>query len=89
MFKLLIECTKDIDTLQINFSDGTSVVTSKDDNQEKSHKSTKSIKNNETKKDYLNTDEDFSVKQEIIQKPDIPDINRPPKVSDELQNLDF
>jgi len=32
MFKLNIECTKDIDELHINFSDGSSVVTTGGDN---------------------------------------------------------
>lgn len=31
-FRLLIECSKDIDELHINFSDGTSSIVSKDDN---------------------------------------------------------
>lgn len=40
-FKLLIECSKDIDELHINFSDGTSTVTTKDGTeiQGKKHKS--------------------------------------------------
>ena len=38
MFKLLIECSKDIQFLQINFSDGTSVVTSKEPEKNKEPK---------------------------------------------------
>ena len=96
-FKLLIECSKDIDELHINFSDGTSVVTSKEDKAEKikeeklSQDHSKDQKEPKRKKleQYLNTDEDFSINQEIIEKPKIEDLVRPPKVTDELQNLDF
>ena len=99
-FKLLIECSKDIDTLHINFSDGTSVVTSNEDKPEKvkehkEHKDSKEEKSTTEKpkrkhlEQYLNTDEDFTVNQEIIEKPKIEDLVRPPKVTDELQNLDF
>ena len=96
-FKLLIECSKDIDTLHINFSDGTSVVTSKDEKPEKikEHKDSKEEKSTTEKQkrkqleQYLNTDEDFTVNSEIIEKPKIEDLVRPPKVTDELQNLDF
>ena len=98
MFKLLIECSKDIDTLSINFSDGTSVVTTKDDNhkEEKIKKPKqeppKLTELSERKKpldNYLNTDEDYSISQEVIKKPEIPDTYRPPKITDELQNLDL
>lgn len=100
-FKLLIECSKDIDTLHINFSDGTSVVTSNEDKPEKvkdknkEEKSTqgesKEQKEPKRKKleQYLDTDEDFTVNSEIIEKPKIEDLVRPPKITDELQNLDF
>lgn len=101
-FKLLIECSKDIDTLHINFSDGTSVVTSNEDKEEKvkeekvkeeklSQDHSKEQKEPKRKKleQYLNTDEDFSINQEIIEKPKIEDLVRPPKITDELQNLDF
>ena len=97
MFKLLIECSKDIQFLQINFSDGTSVVTSKEPEKNKENKTEKIQK--ETKEpilpkrknleEYLDTDTDFSISQEVIEKPVIQDLIRPPKVTDELQNLDF
>ncbi len=99
-FKLLIECSKDIQFLQINFSDGTSVVTSKDSKEEKVEKTQK--ENREIKdtkepilpkrknlEEYLDTDTDFSINQEVIEKPVIQELIRPPKVTDELQNLDF
>ena len=100
MFKLLIECSKDIQFLQINFSDGTSVVTSKEPKEPKENKTEKIQKENREPKEpilpkrknleeYLDTDTDFSINQEVIEKPVIQDLIRPPKVTDELQNLDF
>ena len=96
-FKLLIECSKDIQFLQINFSDGTSSVVSKEPKEPKENKTEKIQK--ETKEpilpkrknleEYLDTDTDFSINQEVIEKPVIQDLIRPPKVTDELQNLDF
>ena len=96
-FKLLIECSKDIQFLQINFSDGTSSVVSKEPKEPKENKTERIQK--ETKEpilpkrknleEYLDTDTDFSINQEVIEKPVIQDLIRPPKVTDELQNLDF
>ena len=98
-FKLLIECSKDIQFLQINFSDGTSVVTSKEPEKNKEPKLEKAKEQKEPKEpvlpkrknleEYLDTDTDFSINQEVIEKPVIQDLIRPPKVTDELQNLDF
>lgn len=76
MFRLLIECTKDIDTLQINFSDGTSVITEKT---EKSHNDKIKIDEN-----YENTDEEAL---EAIKVPDISD--RPVKIDENLNGMDF
>ena len=99
MFKLLIECSKDIQFLQINFSDGTSVVTSKEPEKNKEPKLEKAKEQKENREpilpkrknleEYLDTDTDFSINQEVIEKPVIQDLIRPPKVTDELQNLDF
>lgn len=96
-FKLLIECSKDIDELHINFSDGTSSVVSKEPKENKTEKIQK--ENKESKEpilpkrknleEYLDTDTDFSINQEVIEKPVIQDLIRPPKITDELQNLDF
>ena len=98
-FKLLIECSKDIQFLQINFSDGTSVVTSKEPEKNKEPKLEKAKEQKDSKdterpkrknlEEYLDTDTDFSINQEVIEKPVIQDLIRPPKVTDELQNLDF
>lgn len=78
MFKLLIECTKDIDSLSINFSDGTSVIT----------ESKQEIKN--TRNDNIEIyDECKSAKsKESIKALDVPDVkDRPPKIDDTLNNL--
>ena len=91
MFKLLIECSKDIQFLQINFSDGTSVVTSKEpkENREPKEPILPKAPKRKNLEEYLDTDTDFSINQEVIEKPVIQDLIRPPKVTDELQNLDF
>jgi LAS superfamily LD-carboxypeptidase LdcB len=104
MFKLLIECSKDIDTLSINFSDGTSVVTSKDvtKNTKEPAGSTEAkpkeiLKSREPKElkerkkldTYLDTEDDYQIEQEVVKKPEIAELQRPAKVSDELQNLDL
>lgn len=97
MFKLLIECTKDIESLSINFSDGTSVVTESDKippsgkspDKEQSNNSFRSYKDS-SQGELLDTDVDFdSIKNEIIQKPEITQTNREAKVASELQNLDI
>ena len=102
MFKLLIECSKDIDNLSINFSDGTSVITETNQDKEiknqqeqktkiqKESKEVKEIKEPRRKlESYLDTEMDFSIQQELVQKPIIQEVNRPANVSDELQNLDL
>lgn len=99
MFKLVIECSKDIDNLSINFSDGTSVVTESKPKEPKELKEPKEPKPKEPKEikkaerkpldTYLDTEDDYEVQQEVVQKPFIQEIERPAKVSDELQNLDL
>ncbi len=93
MFKLVIECSKDIDNLSINFSDGTSVVTESKPKELKEPKEQKpkEIKKTERKAldTYLDTEDDYELQQEVVQKPFIQEIERPAKVSDELQNLDL
>ena len=101
MFELHITCSKDIDNLSINFSDGTSVVTESKPKETKEIKElkvkeNKEIKEKEIKKTerksldtYLDTEDDYEIQQEVLQKPFIHDVQRPAKVSDELQNLDI
>ena len=59
-------------------------------------KENKEIKEKEIKKTerksldtYLDTEDDYQIQQEVIKKPFIQEIERPAKVSDELQNLDL
>lgn len=87
-FRLLIECTKDISELHINFSDGTSIVKEAKSEKKISEKNDKPKKNNSQ---YLDTESEdsSSYKSEIIEKPVISDKDRPIKVATELQNLDI
>ena len=92
MFELHITCSKDIDTLAINFSDGTSVVTESKPKETKAKeiKEHREIKEPRKKLDtYLDTEDDYTIQQEVLQKPIIQDVQRPAKVTDELQNLDL
>lgn len=98
MFELHITCSKNIDTLAINFSDGTSVVTESKPKEPEKPKETKAkeikehreIKETRKKLDtYLDTEDDYAIQQEVVQKPIIQDVQRPAKVTDELQNLDL
>lgn len=91
MFELHITCTKDIEKLSIDFSDGTSVVQEKTEKLEKLEKSKKVSKEKEDFKEedlskYQNSKK--SVSQEIIEKPKIPDRTET-KVDDILQELEF
>lgn len=97
MFKLLIECTKDIESLSINFADGTSVVKEKNEVSTASKDSAKNPKwpksketFNEAKDELLDTDVEFnSMKSEIVEKPEIKEKVRDAKVASEIQNLEF
>lgn len=95
MFKLVIECSKDIDNLSINFSDGTSVVTESAPREPKEPKEPKIKEVKEHKEPrrkldtYLDTEDDYEITQDVVEKPIIQDVQRPAKVSDELQNLDL
>ena len=74
-FRLLIECSKDIDELHINFSDGTSSFVSKDDNdyqkpkeqkENREHKQYPKVKPKEERENrrpldtYLDTEDDVT-----------------------------
>jgi len=102
-FELNIKSSKDITSLSINFADGTSTVTSSN-KVEKIHKEPKNnsdvIKDDHNdhntkktrgrKEQFLDTEADYSsLSQEVVQLPKIDVINRPVKVAEELQNLDF
>ena len=94
MFKLLIECSKDISELSINFTDGTSVVRTSEpsepseNTQHKSKKSQTQFK--QAKEELLDLSTDFRVSQaELVTKPEIKENARVPRVAHELQNLDI
>lgn len=93
MFELHITCTKDIEKLSIDFSDGTSVVQEKTEKLEKPEKPEKSKKVSKEKEDFKEEDlskyqSKRSVSQEIVEKPKIPDRTET-KVDDILQELEF
>ena len=90
MFELHITCTKDIEKLSIDFSDGTSVVQEKTEKPEKLEKSKKVSKEKEDFKeeDLSKYQSKRSVSQEIIEKPKIPERTET-KVDDILQELEF
>lgn len=104
MFKLLIECSKDISELNINFTDGTSVVRASEpselpeppepseNTQHKSKKSQTQFK--QAKEELLDFSTDFSTdfgppQAESVKKPEIKENTRAPRVAHELQNLDI
>jgi len=100
MFKLLIECSKDIDKLNIDFSDGSTVTQyaqpdqnrnkSVQINQSNSDGSKRLEPSKSSKEAFINTDVEFgSISQEVIRPPSIKMENRPIKVAAELQNMDF
>lgn len=83
MFKLSIECTKDIDSINIVFSDGkvASVVGSGPEFGGDGDRREAQV---------INPTAPKPVPQEVIEKPDIPDTNlRQVKVAGNLQNLDI
>lgn len=95
MFKLNIECTKDIDFLKINFADGTSSVISSPEKLVKQNKRENDVPKEtkiEKRADYLPADGDSNYMyktNEKVKLPEIKETNRPVKVANELQNLDF
>lgn len=97
MFELHITCTKDIDKLSIDFSDGTSIVQeskSKQDKQNNQHKESKKCTEEHIDKDILLDDLELynnkcKNKKEVIKPLELPDVERPVNVDDTLQNLEF
>jgi hypothetical protein len=85
MFELHITCTKDIEKLSIDFSDGSSVIQEKP-KQEKP-KIEKSEKHSKDDVDWSKYNQ-RKVSQEVVQKPEIPDRTEA-KVDDILQGLEF
>lgn len=99
MFELHITCTKDIDKLSIDFSDGTSIIqeSSSKEPKEKDIKPPKSKINKDEEgvnKDILLDDIELynnkcKNKKEVIKPLELPDVERPVNVDDTLQNLEF
>ena len=87
-FELHITCSKDIDKLSIDFSDGTTVIKETKQVKEKQNVNEQNRKNKNDA--FLNTDDDFlDIQQDIVQKPSIIRNEKPIKVAEELQNLNF
>lgn len=94
MFELSIKCSKDIDELHINFSDGSSVVTTKPeppkDPKPPRKSKDKKIENPPVFNDIpLDLDADHTHSSAIIEKPEIELIDREPNVSDVMQNMEI
>lgn len=93
MFKLSIECTKDISELHINFTDGTSAMV---ENTPKSRNIPQALKKDANPTERKNfapikplVNDEINLKQEKVHLPDIETRSRPVKVAEELQNLDL
>jgi hypothetical protein len=94
-FELHIQCSKEFDTLHIDFSDGTnSVVYSKDKPEKLKSPNVQTKKVQKQQKpsvrgEELDLDYETPLSQEVVQKPEIKSFDRPVKVADELQGLDI
>lgn len=99
MFKLLIECSKDISEIHINFTDGTSVVKSPDEEPKPKPKPKQSkLTDNkpkqtgfdEAREELLDLNSEDSITEfDKVKKPEIVNPIRKAKVATELQNLDI
>jgi|SaaInl8_200m_RNA_FD_contig_121_5049_length_3278_multi_5_in_0_out_0_6 hypothetical protein len=96
-FELHITCSKEIDTLAIDFADGTSCITSKDDPKPPKNKVVTASAPKKDRKTVatpredvaLDLDEDYAQETEAVGLPVIADHDRPVKIAQELQNLDI
>ena len=80
MFELHITCTKDIDKLKIDFSDGTSVVTEKPKEQKKPKEEPNDFDNFEA----------YTPKKEVVKPLELPEITeRPVKIDNILNNFEI
>ena len=89
MFELHITCSKDIDKLKIDFSDGTSVVTEK-----KQSKPSKPREPREPREEKQSSDFDdfeaYTPKKESIKPIELPEIvDRPVKIDNILNNFEI
>ena len=86
MFELHITSTKDIDKIQIDFSDGKSCIASKPDKTDKPCRKEKTFKNSRDSIETYNDEEQSSV---IVEKPEVPDAPNKPNVEKYLNGLEF
>lgn len=105
MFELHITCSKDISKLKIDFTDGSCICTEdpkdskdslepKEQKESKKSKKTKEIKETQNIEDSEDPVPDWIIpdkpkKVEGQKPPEIPDLDRPPKIDEVLNNLDF
>lgn len=103
MFELHITCSKDISKLKIDFTDGSCICTEdskdlpKEQKESKKSKKTKEIRETQNIEDSGNSEDsvpdwiipDKPKKVEGQKPPEIPDLDRPPKIDEVLNNLDF
>lgn len=105
MFELHITCSKDISKLKIDFTDGSCICTEdtkdsfepKEQKESKKSKKTKEIKETQNIEDSEDSEDsvpdwiipDRPKKVEGQKPPEIPDLDRPPKIDEVLNNLDF
>lgn len=105
MFELHITCSKDISKLKIDFTDGSCICTEdpkdtkdsfepKEQKESKKSKKTKEIKETQNTEDSEDPVPDWIIpdkpkKVEGQKPPEIPDLDRPPKIDEVLNNLDF
>lgn len=105
MFELHITCSKDISKLKIDFTDGSCICTEdtkdsfepKEQKESKKSKKTKEIKETQNIEDSEDSGDpvpdwiipDRPKKVEGQKPPEIPDLDRPPKIDEVLNNLDF
>lgn len=105
MFELHITCSKDISKLKIDFTDGSCICTEgskdsfepKEQKEPKKSKKTKEIKETQNIEDSEDSGDpvpdwiipDRPKKVEGQKPPEIPDLDRPPKIDEVLNNLDF
>lgn len=105
MFELHITCSKDISKLKIDFTDGSCICTedpkdtkdSFEPKEQKESKKSKKIRETQNIEDSGNSEDpvpnwiipDKPKKVEGQKPPEIPDLDRPPKIDEVLNNLDF
>lgn len=89
MFELHITCTKDIDKIQIDFSDGSTCMTeTKKESKSKKDESHGNARDTNSR-DAITHKEAENVAEVIVEKPKVPDEPKEPSVEDYLQGLEF